>query len=353
MGNIGRHVRKEDAGECLVEQLERASRSPSASRSHGARASGTVTAERPFSSPSSPLRQQMLRRPARSSRSRAEIAQARHACRRHPGARARRTGSEAVGRPCSYVRIASSVDPAASRMSASVMLRRPRRSRCPAFSQVRQALGEPPISRSRGRRSSSRRVRAGRGATRPRWSSVGDEVERAPRVGDRRRPRRQHPGESGPVHRDRGRQAARTPPRPRRPSRRASAAPTRVPPQRPHPPLAGLQELLDARRARPSRAAHRRSCRSGRAAAGQSSRGGPRASGAVSSPAALAAHPGTAARSGRPLARSPRPAIAWRIASDGSPFCSYQLARPPVELRHGSGRSSSRRACSTSANRWW
>ena len=47
------------------------------------------------------------------------------------------------------------------------------------------------------------------------------------------------------------------------------------------------------------------------------------------------------------------PASAWPMAMDGSPFCSYHaLAR---RCRSGTwpGCSSSRRACSTSAKRWW
>ena len=46
-------------------------------------------------------------------------------------------------------------------------------------------------------------------------------------------------------------------------------------------------------------------------------------------------------------------ASAWRIASDGSPFCSYQALARRCRSGTWSGCSSSRCACSTSAKRWW
>ena len=61
---------------------------------------------------------------------------------------------------------------------------------------------------------------------------------------------------------------------------------------------------------------------------GTARRAAPRASAAAWPPAAPGAAPGSRARPGPPPARSPRAASAWWIASDRSPFCSYQsLAR--------------------------
>ena len=83
-------------------------------------------------------------------------------------------------------------------------------------------------------------------------------------------------------------------------------------------------------------------------------RGAPRASaeqrGLLPAPGASPARP---ARPGPPRARQSPAASAWRIASDGSPCCSYHALARRCSSGTRSGCSSSRCARSTSAKRWW
>ena len=157
----------------------------------------------------------------------------------------------------------------------------------------------------------------------------------------------------GAVHGDRGGKRRGTRPRRRRP------CPSAGPDVRGHPPPLASSHRSASRRRLDAVDLAGGQQRSGVPVAEhgpdpeQRRRGAPRSSAAASPPGGCCCMAGIAS-STRSAARSKSSAAsAWRIASDRSPFCSYQSLARRCSSGTWSGCSSSRRARSTSAKRWW
>ena len=184
-------------------------------------------------------------------------------------------------------------------------------------------------------------------ASAPEVVVLADEVERPPGMGHGAGHIAEDQGLSGPVHGDRARQSAERRLVDDDHRARSLGGPVHGLVRRVEPPLGVPQPLLDALDLAPDEE---------RPGVGVAQHGpdpeqlvGERLEPAAQRGllAMLAPSPGSRARPGPPPARGPRPAIAWRIASDRSPFCSYHsLAR-----RCSSGRGRAARPAGAPAAR--
>ncbi len=161
----------------------------------------------------------------------------------------------------------------------------------------------------------------------------------------------EEPGQSGTVDGDRRRKRAEIDPRPRRPSRAASQGPPLS------PLIAASHRSTSCRRdSTPSTSLRtRRDPANALLSTGLTridSSAVPPASDAASPPVAAGASPGSASSMRSAARPKSSPARAWRMASDRSPFCSYHSVARRCSISARPGSSSSRRARSTSANRW-